>query len=116
MRGGQSGRWAWKGVFAVHHRSGDVPSSCTGRIYQYTYRLHAPEDSRYERCLGMSWCSLCREFSENVGFVSRDTVLWDALSGLEASERESLGRNSRRIREYVDRLVRRGLWAQEPSK
>ncbi|MEV6599231.1 hypothetical protein AB0M36_20605 [Actinoplanes sp. NPDC051346] len=107
---GKPGRWAWKGVFAVHRRSEGALSSCTGRIYQYTYRLYAPEDSRYERCVGMSWCSVCREASENLVFVSRDTTLADALADLPASERERIGQNSRKIRECLDRLVRRGLW------
>src|SRR5438552_662832 len=115
MSVGKSGRWAWTGVYAIHRPSEDVRTSCTGQIYHYTYRLYAPEDSSYERCLGMSWCSMCREYSANVVFASRDTVLWDALADLPAGERERLGRSSEKLREYLDRLVRRGLWTQDAN-
>jgi hypothetical protein len=113
---GRSDRWAWKrATDAVHRRPDGTLSSCTGRIYHYTYRLYAPQDSGYERCVAMSWCSICREASENLVFVGRDTVLRDALADLPARERERLGSNSGAIRERLDRLVRRGLWPQESA-
>ncbi|GIF49340.1 hypothetical protein Afe04nite_38790 [Asanoa ferruginea] len=63
--------------------------------------------------MGMSWCSVCREVSQNLVFVNRDTVLWDALADLPGRERERVGLNSAKIRERLDRLVRRGLWPQD---
>lgn len=110
MRGG-AGRWGWKSAsIAPHRRPDGTLSSCTGRIYHYRYRLYSAEDPRYERCLAMSWCSICREVAENVVFVARDAVLWDALADLPGRERDALGPSSRKIREHLDRLVRRGLW------
>nr|WP_296065032.1 hypothetical protein [uncultured Actinoplanes sp.] len=105
------GRWAWKrAINAVHRRADGGVSSCGGRVHHLTYRLHPPGDRSYERCIGMSWCSVCREVSENVVSVSGDTVLPDPLAALPAAERERLGTNATRIREYLDRLARRGLW------
>ncbi|MEV0897189.1 hypothetical protein [Actinoplanes sp. NPDC049802] len=104
----------WKGTgYEVHRGPSGEMSSCDGRIYSYTYRRHPPGDSGYERCITMSWCTTCREFSDGLVFISRDRVLWDALAGLPPYEREDVERSPRKILDYLDGLVRRGLWPPE---
>jgi hypothetical protein len=109
------GRWGWKAALNVVHGrpAGVPPSSCTGRIYHYVYRIYAPQDSNYERCVGMSWCTVCREVADGLVFVSRDTVLWDALADLPEHVRDRLARSSRKIRDHLDRIVRGGLWPED---
>jgi hypothetical protein len=86
------------------------------RIYHFNYRLYPPGDPGYDRCVGMSWCSICREVSEYVGSVDPGKELWDPLAELPAHERERLGTHSGRIRDYLDRLVRRGAWPRTKSR
>ncbi|GIE92535.1 hypothetical protein Are01nite_90150 [Actinoplanes regularis] len=115
MRRG-SGEWGWNHVpNGPHGGHGRDLSTCAGQVYHYVYRLHPPENSSYERCMTTSWCSLCGECTDSVGFVSRDTELRDALAGLPEHEREQVERSPRKIRTYLNGLVRRGLWPPAPS-
>ncbi|WP_204299495.1 hypothetical protein [Actinoplanes campanulatus] len=115
MRDGHEAYGWVASLTAVHRRGEGAVSSCPGRIYHYTCRIHPPESDSYERCLGMSWCTICREVADNIVFVARDTVLWDALGDLPADERERLSRSQRKLRDYLDRLVRQGRWPPETT-
>jgi hypothetical protein len=97
------GRWAWSKVGEVHTSTG----GCTGEVRTYHYRLYPPTDSRFERCVGLGWCSICREYCGNVVFVGRDVELHDVLAGLPHAERERTGRSEVRLLDWLDRLARR---------
>jgi hypothetical protein len=81
---------------------------CDGAIYSYQYRFYPPSDSSYERCIGLTWCSVCREYSGAMVFVPRSELLPDLLADLPAPERERLERSEVKLLDYLDRLVRRG--------
>lgn len=106
-------RWEWRGVSAVHRTDDGGTSSCTGRVYHYAYRIHGQEGSSYERCIGISWCSTCREHTAGLIFVPRDRDLWDALADLPPDRRETLYRSSKRLRDHLDRIARRGGWPDD---
>jgi hypothetical protein len=105
----QRTRWTWWKVSSIHQSSG---STCTGRIYSYRYRYYGPADSSYERCVGLAWCTLCREYSGAMVHVPRQVELWDALAALPEAERERLSRSEWRLIEHLDRLARRGAWPE----
>jgi hypothetical protein len=108
--GHRSARWTWSKVGTVHGaREGSSPT-CTGEIYSYRYRYYAPSDSSYERCIGLAWCSICREYSGAMVYVPRDERLPDVLIDLPTPEREKLARSEVKLLDYLDRLVRRGSW------
>jgi hypothetical protein len=105
-----SARWVWSKVSTIHQtRAADV-GGCAGAIYSYRSRCHPPSDSRYERCVGLAWCSNCREYSGAMVFVPRDEHLPDPLADLSMSERERLVRSEVKLLDHLDRLVRRGSW------
>jgi len=85
-------------------------SPYTGEIFSYSYRYYEPQSSMYERCVGLSWCSSCRSYTGAMVYVPRERVLWDALADLPDDERERLSRSEVKLLDYLDRLVRRGLW------
>lgn len=107
--GNRSGRWAWSKVGTVHTAGDGESASCTGEVYSYAYRCYPPSDSSYERCIGLAWCSTCREYTGGVVHVARDESLPDALVDLPTAEREQLARSEVRLLDYLDRLVRHGL-------
>ncbi|GAA2619506.1 hypothetical protein [Paractinoplanes durhamensis] len=102
--------WEWWRVSRIHHGERGRPTTCTGEIYSYRSRYYAPSDSSYERCIGIYWCSICRECSANMVFVARDEQLPDPLADLPTPERERLARSELKLLDYLDRLVRRGTW------
>ncbi|BCJ63085.1 hypothetical protein [Polymorphospora rubra] len=110
--GHRSGGWAWSKVGAIHGADATNAVACDGDIhsYRYRYRCSAPSDSSYERCVGLAWCSTCREYSGAMVFVPRAEHLPDLLADLPPSERERLARSEVRLLDYLDRLVRRGTW------
>lgn len=89
---------------------GPQRSACTGEIFSYGYRYYQPESSLYERCVGLSWCSVCRSYVGTMVYIPRDRALWDALADLPDHERERLSRSEVKLLDYLDRLVRRGQW------
>lgn len=102
---GRDTRWTWSRVGVIHGTS-----SCNGEIRSYQYRYYPPSDSSYERCVGLAWCSICRECSSAMVYVPRAERLPDLLAGLPAPERERLGRSDVKLLDYLDRLARRGEW------
>ncbi|MEV6525359.1 hypothetical protein AB0M43_25730 [Longispora sp. NPDC051575] len=102
--------WVWSKVGAVHGARGGDAVACAGGIHSHRYRLHPPADSSYERCVGLTWCSNCREYAGAMVFVPRDEHLPDLLAELPAAERERLARSELTMLDHLDRLVRRGLW------
>ncbi|WFE53332.1 hypothetical protein [Micromonospora sp. WMMD1155] len=78
-------------------------------IFSYRYRLYAPSDRLYERCVGLAWCSSCREYSAATVFVPRNEDLWEPLAELPTPERERLVRSEVKLLDHLDRLVRRGI-------
>jgi hypothetical protein len=109
--GRRSARWTWSKVSAIHRPPDDANAvACDGDIYTYRYRFNAPSDSSYERCVGLAWCSTCREYSGAMVSVPRSEHLPDLLADLPTAERERLARSEMKLLDYLDRLVRRGTW------
>ncbi|WP_159104401.1 hypothetical protein [Plantactinospora sp. BB1] len=107
--------WAWSKVSPIHGAArGDV-APCSGQIYSYRYRCYPPTDRFYERCVGLAWCSNCREYSGGMVFVPRDERLPDLLAELPTPERERLVRSEAKLLDHLDRLVRRGTWPGRPG-
>jgi hypothetical protein len=102
--------WTWLKVSKIHDTHPVGGLGCAGNIHSYKYRYHRPSDSLYERCIGLAWCSSCREYSGTMVYVPRDEHLIDVLADLPVPERERLARSEVRLLDYVDRLARRGAW------
>ena len=102
--------WAWTKVSRVHGNKPARGAVCEGEVHSYKYRYYKPSDSSYERCIGLAWCSTCREYSGAMVYVSRDEHLPDALAGLPVMERERLAGSEVKLLDYLDRLARRGAW------
>ncbi|MFJ5927168.1 hypothetical protein ACIQF6_31715 [Kitasatospora sp. NPDC092948] len=81
-------------------------TDCDGPIRRYLYRLHPPESSGYERCVGISWCAACRTYSTFLGVVPRERALTDALAELPAEERERLLRKEHLLVAHLARRER----------
>lgn len=107
--GNRSTRWAWSKVSTVHGVRGGDAVACAGEILSYRYRFYAPSDRFYERCVGLTWCSTCREYSGAMVIVPRNEDLWDPLADLPTPERERLVRSEVKLLDNLDRLVRRGI-------
>jgi hypothetical protein len=97
-------------VSTIHGARAGSADACAGEIYSYRYRFYAPSDSLYERCVGLAWCSSCREYSGTMVFVPKDERVPDLLAEMPASERERLFRSEVKLLDHLDRLVRRGSW------
>lgn len=108
--GRRAGGWAWSKVSTIHGNGPVHGSACGGEVHSYRFRHYAPSDSSYERCIGLAWCSICREYSGAMVYVSRDEHLPDALADLPVIERERLARSEVKLLDYLDRLARRGAW------
>ncbi|PYC72984.1 hypothetical protein C7C45_07745 [Micromonospora arborensis] len=108
--GHRSARWAWSKVSTIHGVRGGDAVGCAGEISSYRYRLYAPSDKFYERCVGLAWCSNCREYSGAMVFVPRNERLRDLLADLPTAERERLARSEVKLLDYLDRLARQGIW------
>jgi hypothetical protein len=108
--GHRSARWAWSKVSRIHGVPGGDAVACAGEISSYMYRFYAPSDRFYERCVGLAWCSICREYSSAMVFVPRNEHLRDLLANLPRHERERLAHSEVKLLDYLDRLVRRGIW------
>jgi hypothetical protein len=100
----------WSKVSTIHVIRTPHGSACDGETRSYRCRHYAPSDSSYERCVGLTWCSSCREYSGAMVHVPRDEHLPDALADLPRSERERLARSEVKLLDYLDRLARRGAW------
>jgi hypothetical protein len=105
-------RWRWSKVSVIHRPQASTSrtSSCPGQIQSYNYRYYEPQSSRYERCIGLSWCSACRSYTATMVYISRRETLWDALAELPHHERERISRSEVRLLDYLDRLQRLGRW------
>jgi len=93
-------------------RSIDGPV-CTDEIRSYRYRYYEPSDSSYERCVGLAWCSTCREYSGAMVYVPRGEQLMDVLADLPVPERERLARSEVKLLDHLDRLARATTAADE---
>jgi hypothetical protein len=80
------------------------------RDSQLQVRCYAPSDSFYERCIGLAWCSGCREYSGAMVYVPPGEHLTDVLADLPAVQRDRLARSEVKLLDYLDRLTRRGAW------
>src|SRR5262249_27081949 len=80
------------------------------RDFSYCYRYHEPASTMYERCVGLSWCWVCRCYNGAMVYIPRGRPLWDALAEVPDRERERLSRSEVKLLDHLDRLVRRGLW------
>ncbi|GAB7037095.1 hypothetical protein JCM9533A_09420 [Catenuloplanes niger JCM 9533] len=107
---GRDTRWTWSKVSEIHGTRPPRGAACHGEIYSYRYRLYPPSDRFYERCVGLAWCSVCREYSGAMVHVPRTEHLGDLLADLSAPERERLARSEVTLLDYLDRLARRGEW------
>jgi hypothetical protein len=108
-------RWRWHSVAVIHRGDTARSATCTGEIYSYRYRIYAPTHPAYERCIGLAWCSICREYSSAIVHGDRNETLWDALADLPTQERERRAHSSLKVLDHLDRLVRRGQWpTQQP--
>ena len=56
-------RWKWSKVGLIHGVADPDATRCAGVIYSYRYRFYPTADKFYERCVGLAWCSTCREYS-----------------------------------------------------
>ncbi|MEJ3746377.1 hypothetical protein WEI85_24190 [Actinomycetes bacterium KLBMP 9797] len=108
--GHRSAGWAWSKVSTVHGVRDEDAVVCDGDIYSYRYRFYAPSDRFYERCIGLAWCTICREYSGAMVFVPRSERLPDLLAELPTPERERLACSELKLLDYLDRLVRQGSW------
>jgi hypothetical protein len=108
--GRRAAGWAWSKVSTIHERVPAYGGVCEGEIRWYTYRYHAPSNSSYARCIGLAWCSTCREYSGAMVHVPRDQHLIDLLADLPALERQRLTRSEVKLLDHLDRLARRGAW------
>jgi hypothetical protein len=103
-------RWTWSKVNTIHRAHDGHAAACTGTIYTYRHRFYAPSHDLYVRCVGLAWCSICREYSGAMVSAPRDEHLPDVLADLPVAERERVAGSEVRLLDYLDRLVRRGVW------
>lgn len=109
--GRASAKWSWSKVSTIHGVHDGGAAACAGETYSHRYRFHASSgDSLNERCIGLVWCSNCRDYSGSLVFVPQHEHFPDLLADLPRPERERLVRSEVRLLDYLDRLVRRGLW------
>ena len=102
----RSAEWAWTKVSSIHRAGARDADMCAGPVYSYCYRLYQPWDRSYERCVGLAWCTSCREYTGAMVFVPREEHLPDPLAELSAPERERLARSEVKLLDHLDRLVR----------
>lgn len=112
--GRRAAGWAWIKVSRLHENRPTRGDVCEGEIRSYRYRRYGPSDSSYERCISLSWCSTCREYSGAMVYVPRGEHLVDLLADLPAPEREQVTRSEAKLLDHLDRLVRRGAWSPSP--
>jgi hypothetical protein len=92
-------------VSTIHHGG-----SCGGELRTHRYRCYPPSDRSYGRCISLTWCAICREYSGAMTHVPRTEDLPDPLAALPPAERERLYRGEVRLLDHLDRIARRGLW------
>ncbi|WP_033341453.1 hypothetical protein [Catenuloplanes japonicus] len=106
--------WEWTKVGVLHGGLSRREVACDGEIRSYRYRFYSSTHRFFERCIGLAWCSRCREYSGAMVHVSRAEQLTDLLDGLPVAERERLLRSEAELLDYLDRLARRGRWPDPP--
>jgi hypothetical protein len=97
-------------VSIIHGTLAGPGVACGGEIRSYRYRYYPASDRFYERCVGLAWCSTCREYSGAMVYVPQDEQLSDLLADLPVPEREELARSEVKLLDFLDRLARRGSW------
>ncbi len=60
-------KWNWTKVFELHR--GDDGPPCQGPIYSYVYRHYPAESTNSERCIGLAWCTTCRDYTATMVHV-----------------------------------------------
>ncbi len=99
--------WNWTQVNPLHPP--DSPP-CDGDVYHYVRRHHPPGTWLYERCIALTWCTRCRQFSGAMVHVPAAQDLPDPLHDLDPDRRAHLLRSDRRLLDHLVRLARRGQW------
>lgn len=74
----------------------------------YRYRHYPVGDSRYERCVELAWCTVCREYQGGMSYVAGNVELPDVRERVPPAERKRIGGGEVRLLELLDRLARRG--------
>jgi hypothetical protein len=98
----------WTKVSELHRADDERP--CDGPIHSYVYRYYPAESPNHERCIGLAWCSVCRDYIGTMVRVPRAAQLDDPLAALGPDERGDLHGNERRLIDRLDRMIRRGDW------
>jgi hypothetical protein len=80
-------------------------AACGTPVRSYRYRLHPPDRSQFERCVGLAWCSGCRVYSEQLVHVPRSRALIDVLAALPRERREHIERSEARMVAFLDRAA-----------
>ncbi|QUQ71355.1 hypothetical protein [Kutzneria sp. CA-103260] len=96
-------RYRWRKVNTVH----DQATECAGEVRHHTYRFYMPDSPRYERCVGLGWCSRCRRWQATMVHVPRAVDLPDPLAGLDPDQRDRLRRSEYALVRHLDRVDRR---------
>lgn len=99
-------KWNWVKVFELH-RTGSQPP-CGGQIYSHTYRYHSLDSPSYERCISLTWCTACRDYTGTMVYVPRAHTLSNPIASLDPEAQKRLRASEVRLIGYLDRLVRRG--------
>ncbi|MFC9734130.1 hypothetical protein ACFWEO_07910 [Streptomyces roseolus] len=88
-----------------------ICAACGTDVRSYQFRVHPPESSVFERCVGLAWCSGCRVYCGAMVHVPRTRVLVDALASLPEDEAARLRRSEVKLVEYLERQGRRRSWS-----
>jgi hypothetical protein len=105
-------KWTWTKVSELH-RAGDGPA-CDGPVQSYVYRHYPPESAGRERCIGLTWCSACRDYTGTMVHVPRTEELDNPFAALGLDEQRAAHVNERRLIDRLDRMIRRGEWTPGP--
>jgi hypothetical protein len=101
-------KWTWTKVSELH--PADDERTCDGPLYSYVYRHYPAGSASYERCIGLAWCSICRDYTGAMVRVPRTEALDNPFAGLSLDEQRDLHMNERRLIDRLDRMIRRGEW------
>ena len=101
-------KWTWTKVSELH-RADDGPA-CDGPVHSYVYRHYPAGSANRERCIGLAWCSTCRDYVGTMVYVPRSQELDNPFAALGRDEQRDLHVNERRLIDRLDRMIRRGDW------
>ncbi|WP_158706414.1 MULTISPECIES: hypothetical protein [Streptomyces] len=79
---------------------------CGAEACSYRYRIHPPASPRYERCVGLTWCTHCRVYSAALVHVPHTTHLDDeSMPPARPGQDERPGATEVQVLDHVDRLL-----------